>query len=62
MNINMLSHTSKVDIATGAFMLVCIVAVAAAIEISAPVIAGIGAVSAAATGVVRLAYAPKKSE
>ena len=57
---NVISEGAKLDIAASAVVAVCLVMFAVAIEISAPVLAGLGAVGAAVTGVARVAYSTNK--
>ncbi len=53
------SPASRLDALSAAALFVCIIVLAVAIEMSAPIGVVIGAVGAAATGIARLAYAPK---
>lgn len=56
MNFQDLSKAAKLDVLAAVAMLACILAVAVALEISAPIVAGVGAVGAAVTGIARVAY------
>lgn len=56
MNPNDVSEAAKLDVLASGIILMCILAVAVAIEISAPLVAGVGALSAAATGIARVVY------
>lgn len=56
MNLHDISQGAWLDVATSVILLACIIAVAVALEISAPVVAGIGAAGAAFTGVSRVFY------
>jgi phage-related minor tail protein len=54
MNLNALSAATKLDIFSSVVIIVCIVMLAVAADMAAPVLAGISAVGALATGSYRL--------
>lgn len=60
MNINQMSQTGKLDLVTSLVLAACIFTVVAALELSASILAGVGAGVAATTSVARLVYTFKK--